>query len=555
MGKGKREKEICCSETKTAEEETAETAADAESAENKQAAEAAQVEVTKEQSKAEQMKVEQPTAKSVVEIPKIEQPAVKAEPEAPVQPTTKWTKKRIAFAAGGALVIVAGTAYMCGVSYFKDKFHINTTINGIDVSFDTVAEVDDKIARSVGTYTMELQGRDGVTETISAEDIAYRYVSKGEVEKFKNQQSPYDWLAGLFGGKEYFFESSTEYDEAKLDEKAKSLKFFDESVLEKPENAYIDMKDGEFYIVPEEQGAYVRQRTFVETLHEEVQKSTTKLNLDEAGCYAEPSITSEDPKMKRVMRHMNKFCEAEITYTFGEKTQVLDKELISKWVQVDYQGEITLDETKVAEYVEYLGLKYDTYGKPRYFETHDGSFVDVKNSEYGWMIDREQETLMLMEDIKRSRKIEREPVYSRIAASRENEDLGDSYVEIDLTNQKVWLYIDGKEILETDCVSGLLTDPGRKTPDGIYGLAYKQSPSVLRGPQRPDGSFEWESPVTYWMPFNGGIGLHDANWRSVFGGNINSYNGSHGCINLPTDAAQTIYQNIESGFPIICYYR
>ena len=65
---------------------------------------------------------------------------------------------------------------------------------------------------------------------------------------------------------------------------------------------------------------------------------------------------------------------------------------------------------------------------------------------------------------------------------------------------------------------------------------------------------EYETKVTYWMPFNGGIGLHDANWRSSFGGNIYQTNGSHGCINLPTAAAKEIYDRVYDGIPIICYY-
>ena len=69
-----------------------------------------------------------------------------------------------------------------------------------------------------------------------------------------------------------------------------------------------------------------------------------------------------------------------------------------------------------------------------------------------------------------------------------------------------------------------------------------------------DEAKTYRTEVTYWMPFNGGIGLHDATWRGSFGGNINQSDGSHGCINLPLEAAKTIYENIYAGMPIICYY-
>ena len=121
-----------------------------------------------------------------------------------------------------------------------------------------------------------------------------------------------------------------------------------------------------------------------------------------------------------------------------------------------------------------------------------------------------------------------------------------------MTNQWVCMYIDGEKILETDMVSGTYTNPSRRTPPGTYTLYWKKSPAVLKS-DKPGDSYE--NPVTYWMPFNGGIGLHDANWRGSFGGSIYMYSGSHGCINLPTSAAKVIYDNIYKGMPIICYYR
>lgn len=85
------------------------------------------------------------------------------------------------------------------------------------------------------------------------------------------------------------------------------------------------------------------------------------------------------------------------------------------------------------------------------------------------------------------------------------------------------------------------------TPGGIYRLKYIERYAVLRGPG-------YAAPVDFWMPFNGGIGMHDATWRSRFGGEIYTYDGSHGCINCPYYLAEAIYDNIEAGTPVICYY-
>ena len=125
-------------------------------------------------------------------------------------------------------------------------------------------------------------------------------------------------------------------------------------------------------------------------------------------------------------------------------------------------------------------------------------------------------------------------------------DIGDSYVEADLTNQHLYLYQDGEVVLETDFVSGRINNNSR-TPEGIFGITYKTRNAVLRG----EG---YATPVNYWMPFYGNYGMHDATWRGAFGGDIYLTNGSHGCINLPLNMAEQIYGYVFKGFPVICYY-
>ena len=93
----------------------------------------------------------------------------------------------------------------------------------------------------------------------------------------------------------------------------------------------------------------------------------------------------------------------------------------------------------------------------------------------------------------------------------------------------------------------------QELPDGIYSLTYKEKDRILRGKKLDNGKYEYETPVSYWMPFNGGIGFHDANWRSKFGGAIYQTSGSHGCVNLPPAKAAALYDLVYTGIPVICY--
>ena len=136
-------------------------------------------------------------------------------------------------------------------------------------------------------------------------------------------------------------------------------------------------------------------------------------------------------------------------------------------------------------------------------------------------------------------------MYAKKGASYSGADYGNTYAEVNLTAQHLFFYQDGKKVLESDFVSGNVRK-NHTTPPGIFGLSYKQKDAVLKG----EG---YASPVDFWMPFNGGIGFHDASWRSSFGGTIYKTNGSHGCINMPYARAKELYNLVYPNVPVICY--
>ena len=109
----------------------------------------------------------------------------------------------------------------------------------------------------------------------------------------------------------------------------------------------------------------------------------------------------------------------------------------------------------------------------------------------------------------------------------------------------MWLYKNGKLIVETDVVTGN-NDGAHNTPKGYHNIYSRARNTTLSGPG-------YSSFVEYWMAFCGGCGIHDSSWRSEYGGNIYNGNGSHGCVNTPYGAVATIYNNIPTGTPVIIY--
>lgn len=153
----------------------------------------------------------------------------------------------------------------------------------------------------------------------------------------------------------------------------------------------------------------------------------------------------------------------------------------------------------ISDYIASLADKYDTYDKPRKFKTSDGTYVTVEGGSYGWKIDQTAEAEELTKLMEEEPHMERTPIFAQEADSWENGDMGDTYVEVDLTKQHLWMYKEGKLIVESDFVSGTMT-PARVTPPGIFRLYYKKSPAVLRSTKPGDS---YETPVSFWMPFNG----------------------------------------------------
>ena len=212
-------------------------------------------------------------------------------------------------------------------------------------------------------------------------------------------------------------------------------------------------------------------------------------------------------------------------------------------------GEKTFRELNgdVSPYDPEQAKEYDTYGKKRKFTTVQGIELNLSSGAYGWKTDREEEIKALTEAIQNGETVDKEPAYISKGAQKGSNDIGNSYVEIDLTNQHLYLFKDGDIVLETDFVSGNMSKADCVTPPGVFGLTYKTRNAILRGAN-------YETPVNYWMPFNGNVGMHDATWRRAFGGTIYLTSGSHGCINLPLHMAASIYEYVSTGFPVVCYY-
>ncbi|MCB2288659.1 L,D-transpeptidase/peptidoglycan binding protein [Clostridium sp. CS001] len=447
---------------------------------------------------------------------------------------------------GNVIIFIASIllVYLFISLYFSNHSFFNTVINGVDVSLKSQEDTEAIIRNYVKDYKLQLVERNGESEEILGRDIGMKYNEKNSIHKIYLNQNLFKWIIALLKDQKYYVEDLFIYNKDNLESKINGLNCLNTYIVE-PQNVSFIYTNGSYKAIKEVYGNKIIKDKLYENIEMSILNGVRNLDLNNIPCYLNPSYTLSSYKTLETNNLLNKYVRAKITYKFGSENEILDGNTISEWLSVDENLEVVISEIAVMKYVKQLGKKYDTVGIARNFKTSLGKIVEVSGGLYGWKINRELETEALLENIKLGNVLEKEPIYTQKALYRSENEIGNTYVEVNITRQYLWFYKNGKLITQGAVVTGN-PSKGYSTVLGTYMLNYKQRGATLTGPG-------YEVPVTYWMPFFGNIGLHDASWRYSFGGDIYKRRGSHGCINAPVHLAKTIFDNIEDGTPIICY--
>ena len=458
-------------------------------------------------------------------------------------------------AMAAAFMTTAAVSFssMAAVDTDFHRFEVGTIINGVPVSGMTTADAEAYIEGYFnGGYTLEIEDTEGVREAITDTSIGYTVDVTGDLEAILKEENDGGRVSGPGVEHRYTVDAELKYDEAALRALLENMAFVKNA--SPTSDAYITpYEEGKaFSIVPEVQGTEIDMDKLMAAVKDALNSQTRLLKVENLDCYKTIQVTADNADLNQMCANLNRYKDINITYVFGDQQEILPGLEAVKWIDGVSGSTVQVNQQKVAEYVKYLADKYDTYGKPHTFISTSGRQVSV-NGDYGWQINQAEEAVALTRMVQNGTNQTREPAYSRTAASRTGNDFGTTYVEVDMGLQHIYMYENGTLIAEAPIVTGNVAK-GWTTPEGLYTLYYKERDRVLRGPKRADGTYSYESPVSYWMPFNGGIGLHDASWRGKFGGEIYKNNGSHGCINIPPKTAAVIYEHVYKGIPILCFY-
>ncbi len=465
--------------------------------------------------------------------------------------TEKIKANKIKVGVGVAVVAVVAATYIGGTVYYSDKFIPGTSVNELDCSGKTADELKQELINRGTEYTLTIQERDNKTETISSSDIDLKVKLDSAIDDSMAAQNNFLWFTGFFS--KHNIESPLEivYDEKKFDKALKGLAAVQKGNFVKPENAkvsdYIDDKG--FEVVKEVEGTQIRTKKLAKIARSYADELNPTLVLEDEELYRVPAIRSDDKDLNEVCKNMNEVLGAKVTIKFGKKKkEVVDDSVISQWLKVDEKtNEVSLDDEKVSEYMGELARKYNTIYTTHQFKTTNGEKISIENGDYGWWLNQNGTKEKIVKAVLKHKTKTIHPVWLQEAASyNRKRDYGNTYIEVDLGSQILYMYKNGKLQMSSYFVSG---NPytGHGTPGGIYSVTYVDTNKRMVGA-------DYNVFTYYWIPFNGDIGFHDATWRSSFGGSIYLGGGSHGCVNMPLSKARELWNLAEKGMPVICYY-
>lgn len=451
-------------------------------------------------------------------------------------------KSLIAITVGSLIAL-----YLVISLYFTSHFYPRTTINSVNAGGHSISGVIGKLVGVSDNYTLTVTEEDGTTHTYNKNELGLKvYATQQRVAAMLSNQSGFGWPVALIIPTSY-----DEYDVITCDDGAVS-KIANKLVKEinatatPSQDAYVDFNGKEFVVVEEVYGNELDDAVVMEKIMSAVMSLKSEVKLDGESCYIKPALTKDAEEFKGDLQDKNRFVTATIEYEYGGNTVSVDPERKKNWYSFGASG-ISLNEEDIRDYVSELADTVNTVKKDKsLISTATGKNVKIVAGDYGWKLDEEAEFEQLKTDLLNGIEVKRSPVFSQEANSATGNDYGDTYVECDLSAQHMYFYVDGELYMDTDFVSGNVY-LGRGTHPGAYFIKSKETERILRGPG-------YESFVHFWMPFHNGEGLHDATWRNSFGGHIYKGNGSHGCLNLPKDKAETFYNKLELGCPVLVFY-
>ena len=450
----------------------------------------------------------------------------------------------------GIIIIIA--LLIAGISYYQaTRFNSQVKINGTKVGGLTADQVINKLK------TAELKNRVyvGNQQILDEKDTQMVFTDKDlpEVKKLLKSQwtffpSSKEKIFSLIPKQADQFRNQTmkKQVEEKLLTMNKSLKAPQdaEAKLEQGKIVISNSINGEQYDIP------VLLKDY------EKQKYTSDIHLKPV--FIEP-IKEDSPVIKEEEKLLQDLLQRTVDYKVQDKVNTLTASELIKNASVSKDMKITITVSDIKNKIDEINSSQSTLNKNFSFKTHSGSVIQVKGQGFGWAINTEKETARIQEAFEKGEKsISASNIYGKGWSNEgigyettTNNGIGDTYAEVSIAEQRIWIYKNGQLVVTTNVVTGKHST-GEDTSRGVWYILYKRPQYTLKG--TAVGKGDYAVKVNYWAPFtNSGQGFHDASWRTNWASNAYLTGGSGGCVNTPPNIMKTVYDTLSIYDPVVIY--
>ena len=457
-----------------------------------------------------------------------------------------------------AIAGVIAVAYVAVTVFFLSHFSFNIYVNGIDVSLMGMNEANRCLCAQKGNdYKFLITASGNELASLTDKDLNSHYDYTNALSRLKEEESDFWWIPYLTYSRQYDIEPDLVFDETEARKTILELDPVKHTPSEHKSSVNIQKSSQNGYILISTEEKQPDQNKLVNTIIAFMHGLSPYMDLDNTDYDVDIPYTELQRESVELFDKIDAIQNTKIVFSdLGQEVQV-DKDTIADFLRTDGQGRFivdkegypTLDQDRIDKYSEdVIGTAFTSKDTNMWWHKYNGGTVSVNSGTYGKTVDTEAVSSRIYRLLEKTEDYEGPPDYAVDPDRDPNapDEIGDTYIEVDMTRQKLYYIKDGKLFMTSDVVTG---NKGRHhdTTQLMAYIYFMQRDRVLVGE-------DYRTPVKYWMAFHNHEGLHDASWRRSFGGDIYKYNGSHGCVNLPTSFAAELYDNVYVGLPVITYY-
>ncbi len=463
--------------------------------------------------------------------------------------SSKWYTSWIFFTA---LIIIIIALLFAGLSYYQaTHFNSHVTVNGTKVGGMTADQAITKLKSTVLKNTVYV----GNQQILDEKDTKMGFTEK-DLPAVKK----------LLSSQRTFFPSSKAKNYSLIPEKADQYrsqtmkKQVEDKLtalnqnLKVPQDAQARLEQGSVVVSKAVDGEQYDVPALLKDYDKQEYNSEIRLNP----VYILP-VKEDSQIVKNEQKKLQDILLQSIDYKVQDKVYPLKASELIKNASVSKDLTITIDPADIKNKIAEINNTQSTLNKDFSFKTHTGSVISVKGQGYGWALNVDKETALIIAAFEKGEKaLNAANVYGngwgKTAIGYQttaNNGLGDTYVEVSIAEQHMYIFRGGQQVFTTNVVTGKHSTH-EDTHPGVWYILYKKSPSILKG--SAVGHENYSVKVNYWAPFtNDGQGLHDAGWRTNWAGNAYLTAGSAGCVNTPPSVMKTVYDSVSQYEPVIIY--